>query len=538
MQGIYTTQPDVGRGAHLRLQHRAQHYDVTGAAAEPLRGQLQRRAARPTSSWRRSTRSRPSASATATARTPTSPSARPSSPSATRPRWSLASTTTRPTSTTAPIPRTATTGSSPPPVVLPVHGLLGRHDLKGGFEYYRSRFTGGNSQSPTNFVFYADYKTDDAGDPVLDANGNLTPVFIPGGGLILNWLAERGRRPERQHDVALPERPLDAQQPLGLQPRPALRAGAQRHHLGEHPGIDTTTLVPRLGVDFDPTGSGRFKLQGDVFALRRQLQPEPVRQQPGRRQPEPRLRASTSVRRARASTSRPASIPQNYELLNAQLPTGNVSFDDGLSSPLVKEWTRLRGHADRQRPASPRPRTRTARSATSWRTSRRSTSGRSRSRRRRTCLGCEGPFLLDRTVYRNSDLPRRDYQALQLSAGYRVGNRWNLSANYTLPDPQPRQLRGREHEPAGDLVRPRRLPRDPGARAQLPRRPAQRLPEAQGARLDHLRPRPGPHRQPQPGPALALRLRPDLQPRRAEPGAVRRPAGAGSGLCAAAGPDR
>jgi hypothetical protein len=48
-----------------------------------------------------------------------------------------------------------------------------------------------------------------------------------------------------------------------------------------------------------------------------------------------------------------------------------------------------------------------------------------------TCLGCEGPFLLDRSVYRNSNLPRRDYQALQLITGYRVSTRWNMQANYT-----------------------------------------------------------------------------------------------------------
>jgi len=33
-------------------------------------------------------------------------------------------------------------------------GSMGRHDLKGGFEYYKSRFKGGNSQSPTSFVYY------------------------------------------------------------------------------------------------------------------------------------------------------------------------------------------------------------------------------------------------------------------------------------------------------------------------------------------------------------------------------------------------
>ena len=49
-------------------------------------------------------------------------------------------------------------------------GKLGTHDLKVGVDIYKSIHSGGNSQSPTNFVFYADYKTDAAGNPVYDAN--------------------------------------------------------------------------------------------------------------------------------------------------------------------------------------------------------------------------------------------------------------------------------------------------------------------------------------------------------------------------------
>ena len=46
-------------------------------------------------------------------------------------------------------------------------GKLGTHDLKAGFDIYTSIHTGGNSQSPTNFVYYADYKTDASREPGL-----------------------------------------------------------------------------------------------------------------------------------------------------------------------------------------------------------------------------------------------------------------------------------------------------------------------------------------------------------------------------------
>src|SRR5262249_15103702 len=43
---------------------------------------------------------------------------------------------------------------------------LGSHDLKAGVELFKTNHTGGNSQSPTNYVFYTDYLTDDAGNAV------------------------------------------------------------------------------------------------------------------------------------------------------------------------------------------------------------------------------------------------------------------------------------------------------------------------------------------------------------------------------------
>ena len=54
----------------------------------------------------------------------------------------------------------------------------GRHDLKFGGEYFTSSRTGGNSQSATGFVFFADVVAV-GGQPVLDANGRMIPNFIP-----------------------------------------------------------------------------------------------------------------------------------------------------------------------------------------------------------------------------------------------------------------------------------------------------------------------------------------------------------------------
>ena len=348
-------------------------------------------------------------------------------------------------------------------------------------------FKGGNSQSPTSFVYYADYKTDDAGDPVLDSNGNLTPVFVPGGGLILNWLAERGAV------LNVDTTTLYLNDRWTLNNHWGFNLGLRYEQVRSDTtspsiaGIDTTTIVPRLGVDFDPTGSGRFKLQGTYSHYAASYNPSQFGNNQGAGNPS-LVYAIYVGPEGEGLSFAPGFDPQNYELLNASLPTGNVSFDNGLASPLVKEWTVSAGTQIGQ--AGFAKATYANRSVGDFVEDFTTFDlGTVEVTTPSTCGGCEGPFLLDRTVYQNSDLPRREYQALQLSAGYRVGTPLESQRELHLPDPQPRQLRGREHEPAGDLVRPRRLSRDPGGRAQLPRRPAERLPEAQGARLDDLRPR-------------------------------------------------
>jgi hypothetical protein len=68
----------------------------------------------------------------------------------------------------------------------------GRHEIKSGYEFFRSQRTGGNSQSATNYVFDADYLTDAAGKPVYDSSGHLIPLFVPGETQIENWQPVRG----------------------------------------------------------------------------------------------------------------------------------------------------------------------------------------------------------------------------------------------------------------------------------------------------------------------------------------------------------
>ena len=71
---------------------------------------------------------------------------------------------------------------------------LGSHDVKGGVEWFRSSYSGGNSQSPTSFVYWSNYLTDVEGAPLMDAQGRFIPDFVPGVSWLFNWQAARGAR--------------------------------------------------------------------------------------------------------------------------------------------------------------------------------------------------------------------------------------------------------------------------------------------------------------------------------------------------------
>ncbi len=306
---------------------------------------------------------------------------------------------------------------------------FGKHDLKGGFEYYTNKFKGGNSQSPTSAVYYADYVTDAAGNPVLDANGNLTPDFITFGGLYLNWLAERGAELNvKTTTLYLNDRwQLDDHWAFNL----GLRYESVRSDTTSPSilGLDTNTIVPRLGVDFDPKGDGRFKLQGTYshYAASYNLSQFGNNQGAGN----PALVYGIYVGPpGQGLDFAPGFDPSNYFFLNAFLPAANASFENGLSSPLIKEWTLAAGTQLGSKGY-----------AKAIYTNRRITdfvenfttidNGTVEASTPSGCIECGGPFLLDNVVFRNSNEPKREYQAIQLLTSYRMTDRWTVGGHYT-----------------------------------------------------------------------------------------------------------
>ena len=306
---------------------------------------------------------------------------------------------------------------------------LGKHDLKVGFEYYKNSFKGGNSQSPTSYVFYADYATDASGDPVLDADGNLTPVFEPGGGLFLNWLAERGAK----LDVKTTSLYFNDRWQVGK--HWAFNLGARYEKVRSDTtsssilALDTDTFVPRLGASFDVTGDGRYTLQATYshYAGSYNLSQFGNNQGAGN----PSLVYALYVGPPGEGYGfAPGFDPASYAFLGASLPSDNISFADGLSSPVSREVTfaagaRIGTNGYAKLIYTRRKLTSIVESFTTF------DQGTVEVTTPSGCLDCAGPLLLDRTVYRNTDEPTRRYQALQLQTSFRLTSRWTVAGHYT-----------------------------------------------------------------------------------------------------------
>ncbi len=300
---------------------------------------------------------------------------------------------------------------------------LGRHDIKGGFEWYRSTNTGGNSQSATGYVFDADYLTNPDGSPAIDASGRLQPVFEPGVTLIENWLAVRGAR------IDITTTSFFVNDRWQLDEHWSFNLGARYERVrseatGNIVGVDTDTLVPRLGATFDPKGDGSYRFGATYGHYAGKYSESQFAGNTNVGNPDLTLGfyvGPPGVGRGFA----PGFDPDNYVTFLGVFPTANVFFDSGLSSPVTKEFTlqagaRLGSRGD----------------VTATFTQRKvggfvedfidTTTGETTVVRDGRNFG-----TFSNSVYRNTDLPERKYQGVQLQVNYRPLERVSLAGHYT-----------------------------------------------------------------------------------------------------------
>jgi len=300
----------------------------------------------------------------------------------------------------------------------------GRHDFKGGWEWYRSSRTGGNSQSATSYVFVSDFVADAAGNPVFDANNRIIPTFVPGDTQVQHWIATRGAQLNtdnnsfflQDHWVANPKLSFD----LGVR-----FEKVKSNSTGGIIGVDTSSVVPRLAASFDPKGDG-----GTVFHVTYGWYSGRYNDtQVGSNSAVGNPALTVGIYDGPAGEGRefaPGFDPANYQTVFGSFPTANVSVAPGLSSPRTKEFTVSAG----------------------------------------TRLGSKGAtqvtyvmrhmdnFIEDfidiangttdvaqngvdfgtftNIEFRNSNAPKRDYQAMVFQANYRIKPSWQVEGSYTL----------------------------------------------------------------------------------------------------------
>ncbi len=300
----------------------------------------------------------------------------------------------------------------------------GRHDLKAGWEWYRSARTGGNSQSATSFVFVSDFVEDASGNPVFDANSRIIPTFVPGGTQVQHWIATRGAELNtdnnslflQDHWVATSALSFD----LGVR-----FEKVKSKSTGGIIGVDTNTIVPRLAVAFDPSRNGKTVFHATYGWYSGRYNDTQV----GANSAVGNPALTIGVYNGPEGEGRdfaPGFDPANYETVFGSFPTANVFITPGLSSPVTKEFTVSAGTRLGQKGSTQvtyvmrhmnnfiedfidiaNDATHVVQNGTDF-----------------------GTFT--NIQYRNTNVPKRDYQGMVFQADYRLKPNWQIAGNYTL----------------------------------------------------------------------------------------------------------
>jgi len=300
----------------------------------------------------------------------------------------------------------------------------GRHDIKGGTEWYQSNRTGGNSQSATGYVFDADYLADSAGDPILDAQQRLIPLFVPGETQLENWLPVRGAEIKintwsfyiQDHWSPVPQLTLD----LGTRYE-RVRSEAT----GGIVGIDTDTIVPRLGATYDVKGDGKFVVQATYGHYAGKYSESQFAENTNVGNPDLTIGIYNGPE-GEGRNFAPGFDPANYETVVGDFPTANVFFEEGLSSPIVREWTLQTGTE-----LGPRGYFKAIYINRNWANFVEDFTTRDTGATTVIRDGINfGTF--DNNLIRNSDDPVRRYQALQFQSRYDLSDALSLNAHWTV----------------------------------------------------------------------------------------------------------
>jgi hypothetical protein len=300
----------------------------------------------------------------------------------------------------------------------------GRHDLKGGWEWYRSQRTGGNSQSATSYVFVSDFVADANGNPVFDANNRIIPMFVPGQSQVQHWIATRGAELNTDNNSFFLQDHWVAEKWLSLD----LGVRAEKvksNSTGGIIGVDTSGVVPRLAAAIDPKGNGKtvFHVTYGWYSGRYNDT------QVGANSAVGNPAETIGVYNGPAGQGRgfaPGFDPANYTTVFGSFPTANVSMAPGLQSPTTKEFT-VSGGRDLGGKGSAQVSYINRRMNNFIEDFIDIANGTTD-----VVQGGQDFGTFTNIVFKNTNVPKRDYQAMVFQSTYRLRPNWQVSGNYTL----------------------------------------------------------------------------------------------------------
>jgi hypothetical protein len=307
--------------------------------------------------------------------------------------------------------------------------LGGRHETKGGYEFFRSQRTGGNSQSSTSYVFNADFATDPAGNPLLDSTGRPIPTFVPGTSFLDFFPAVRGAVLNVNQNSAY------VQDHWIVNSHVSADIGARYEHVkaistGDLISVDNNRIVPRLAVAYDLRGDGKHVVHttyGQYSGRYNEAQigaNSPVGNPPDI---EPKYQGPAGQGYSFAPGFDITNYPVTAANASVSDPTKNISTSPDLKSPLVHEFSASyganigngRGYAEA---------TYVYRKTTDLIEDFQTIANGF------TDVVVNGidAGLFTNKLFQNTDLAHREYQGLVFQSRYRITPRWSINGHYTL----------------------------------------------------------------------------------------------------------
>jgi hypothetical protein len=303
----------------------------------------------------------------------------------------------------------------------------GSHDFKVGVEQFNDIGIGGNSQSSTGYTFFVPWKATQGpggATPILDAQGNLIPVWDTYAATMYYWDATRGAKNDIETtSVFVNDRwNLNANWSFNLGVR---YEDIQSISQSGIPTIGSDSIVPRLGVSYDPQGNGKYK----VDVTYSEYSGKANANQFGSASPagNPSYAYGYYVGPPGEGTSfAPAFDPANYVFYSFNSATQTVDVDPNLKTPRTREFSVAGGmelpkggylklvYVNRD----------VADFIEDF-----------INRDSRLANVQVGPFTSPDPVevrfITNSDTPKREYESIQLQGQYRVLDNWMVGGNWT-----------------------------------------------------------------------------------------------------------